>query len=123
MDRLLAIIFFLALGLLALKQFVNAGESRLGAATSAAEIASLAASVDAHDVVMYSTDSCPYAAQAKTWLKGNGFAFTECNMSVDRRCEQEFLSYGGDGTPYLVVRGHHMRDGFDSDEFLAALRR
>jgi hypothetical protein len=49
-----------------------------------------------------------------------------CNMSVERRCEAEFKAYGGNGTPFLVIRRggkeHHMEDGFDSDEFLAALR-
>jgi hypothetical protein len=34
---------------------------------------------------------------------------------------QDFTRYGGTGTPYLVVRGHHMKDGFDSDQFLALL--
>jgi hypothetical protein len=24
---------------------------------------------------------------------------------------------------YLIVRGHHLKDGFDSDEFIAALAR
>jgi len=45
---------------------------------------------------------------------------------VDARCEQEFRDYGANGTPYLVLqrhgKSHHMKDGFDSDEFLAALQ-
>lgn len=87
------------------------------------QIHALATTVRAEEVVMYSTSECPYCAQAKAWLNRYGFAFTECNMSLEPRCEQEFRAYGADGTPYLVVRGHHMKDGFDSDEFLAALRR
>jgi glutaredoxin len=86
-------------------------------------ISSLAAEVQTGDIVMYSTTSCPYCREAGAWMRRNGFAFTECNMTTDLRCESEFLSYGGTGTPYLVVRGHHMKDGFNSDEFLAALRR
>lgn len=93
---------------------------------STAQIQQLAASVKAEEVVMYSTTECPYCREAKGWLAQNGFAFTECNMSVERRCEAEFKAYGGNGTPFLVIRrngkGHHMKDGFDSDEFLAALR-
>jgi hypothetical protein len=27
------------------------------------------------------------------------------------------------GVPYLIVKGQHMKDGFDSDEFVAALGR
>jgi hypothetical protein len=47
-------------------------------------------------------------------------------MSVEPRYEQEFRSHGAEGIPYLVVRRNgrtrHMKDGFDSDEFLAALQ-
>lgn len=39
----------------------------------------------------------------------------------DRLCEGDLESLGS-GVPYLIVRGHHMKDGFDSDEFIAALR-
>lgn len=92
---------------------------------STAQIQTLAASVKAEEVVMYSTTDCSYCHAAKGWLAQNGFAFTECNMSVQRRCESEFKAYRGNGTPFLVIRRgdkeHHMKDGFDSDEFLAAL--
>ncbi len=96
------------------------------ASLDAAGIRALASSVKATQVVMYSTTECTYCAQAKGWLAQNGFAFTECNMSVERRCEDEFRSYGASGTPFLVLtngagRTHHMKNGFDSDEFLAAL--
>ena len=46
-------------------------------------------------------------------------------MSLDSRCIDQFRALQGEGTPYLVVRGprgeHHMKNGFDSDEFLSAL--
>lgn len=105
------------------KQFGESGLSAASDSLSAAELSALAATVNPGEVVMYTTTECPYCAQAKGWLNQNGFAFTECNMSVDPPCEREFLSYGGNGTPYLVVRGQHMKDGFDSDEFLALLAR
>ena len=64
--------------------------------------------------------------QARGWLADKGFAFTECNMSVDRRCGDEFRAYKANGTPFLVIRRggrtHEMHEGFDSEEFLAALR-
>lgn len=83
----------------------------------------LAANVKPGEVVMYSTTECAYCGRAKSWLAQNGFAFTECNMSMSRECERQFLSYGANGTPYLVVRGQHMKDGFDSDAFLALLQQ
>lgn len=93
---------------------------------SSSDIQAIAADVTADEVVIYTTSECPYCAQAKGWLNQYGFAFTECNMSVERRCETELHAYGGDGTPYLVIRRggkvHHMKDGFDSEEFLAAVR-
>ena len=92
------------------------------AADAATDIATLAASVQAEEVVIYTTSTCTYCAQAMRWLDQHGFAYTECNMSTTPRCEQAFLAHGATGTPYLIVRSHHMKDGFDSDEFLAALR-
>jgi glutaredoxin len=90
---------------------------------TAENLRTLAATVQAGDVVMYSTSECPYCAEAKSWLNQHGFAFTECNMSVNKQCITEFKSYGADGTPFLIVRGHQMKDGFDSDEFIAALSK
>ena len=46
-------------------------------------------------------------------------------MSLDSRCIDQFRALQGEGTPCLVVRGprgeHHMKNGFDGDEFLSAL--
>lgn len=96
-----------------------------GGSMDAGSIRQLAASVRAEQVVMYSTTECGYCTQARDWLQGHGFAFTECNMSLDSRCVQQFEALGATGTPYLIVRGprgeQHMKEGFDSDAFLAAL--
>lgn len=93
---------------------------------TAEQIQSLARTVQAEEVVMYSTTECAYCAQARAWMARYDFAFTECNMSVKPRCQDEFNAYGANGTPYLVIRRHgkehHMKDGFDSEEFLAALQ-
>lgn len=47
-------------------------------------------------------------------------------MRIDARCEAAFRAHGADGTPFLVIRRggkvHHMRNGFDSDAFIQALR-
>jgi glutaredoxin len=91
--------------------------------TTEPPLKALAAQTRAGDIVLYSSDPCPYSREAKAWLRANGFPFTDCNLSTDRHCEAEFLSHGATGTPYLIVRGHHMKDGFDSDEFIAALAR
>lgn len=104
------------------KHFHPLANGHVNAEFSAAAISDLASTVKASDVVMYSTNECAYCAQAKSWLQQNGFAFTECNMSVSIQCEHEFKRYGATGTPYLLVKGHQMKNGFDSDEFLTALK-
>ena len=47
-------------------------------------------------------------------------------MCLARRCERQFLAYGATATPYLVIRRggrtYHMKDGFDSEEFLRVLK-
>ncbi len=117
------LIFVLLASHIAWKQW---GRDSASSDLTTPQIQTLAASVKAEEVVMYSTTECPHCHVAKGWLAQNGFAFTECNMSVERRCEAEFKTYGADGTPFLVIRRggkeRHMKDGFDSDEFLAALR-
>lgn len=117
-------ILLLAVGCLHLawKNFDSSGSPGSTGNMSSEQIGALAATVKSGDVVMYSTTECGYCTQARGWLNQNGFAFTECNMSVDERCVQKFRSYGADGTPFLLVRGYQMKNGFDSDEFLATLR-
>jgi glutaredoxin len=126
MSRLVLIVLVLVSAYFGWKHFMAPkSEFESGASVGMERMQALAASVKADEVVMYSTTECPYCREAKGWLDRHGFAFTECNMSVDTRCEQEFKAYGANGTPFLVItRGgktHQMRDGFDSDEFLAAV--
>ena len=127
MKQLLTIPVILAAVLWGWKHIDESGLRAASGSLSAAELGALAATVNPGEVVMYSITECPYCAQAKGWLNQNGFAFTECNMSLESSCESEFNSYGGNGTPYLVAqrngKAHHMKDGFDSNEFPRAAAR
>jgi glutaredoxin len=119
MNQLLKLLLLLAV----LKfgwTFFNGGPISAGRFSSE-EIANIAATVSAGEVVMYTTTSCGYCAQARHWLNQYRIAFTECNTDTSDRCARELTAYGGDGVPYLVVRGQHMREGFDSDQFLTIL--
>jgi glutaredoxin len=87
------------------------------------QLRAMASKTRAEDIVIYTMNGCPYAAQAKAWLKSYGFDFIDCNISSDKHCEAEFRAYDATGTPYLIVHGHHMKDGFDSEEFIEALAR
>jgi len=88
---------------------------------STEELTQLASTVRPDDVLIYTTTDCQYCAQAKAWMTQYGFAFTECDAQVRADCARDLQALGS-GVPYLVVRGHHMKNGFDSDEFIAALR-
>lgn len=37
-------------------------------------------------------------------------------------CERKLQELGGVGVPFLMVKGKPMKNGFDSDEFLALLK-
>lgn len=89
---------------------------------SAEAVASLAQTVKAEDVTIYTTADCQYCAEAKDWMKHYGFTFRECDVERESHCQQEFSTYRADGVPFLVIRGRQMRDGFDADLFLAALQ-
>lgn len=89
---------------------------------AASEVQALAASVKSGDVIIYTTTTCPYCAQAKSWLTQNGFTFTECDAQTSMDCERKLQELGGVGVPFLMVKGQPMKDGFDSDEFLALLK-
>nr|WP_315194859.1 glutaredoxin domain-containing protein [uncultured Aquabacterium sp.] len=65
-----------------------------------ADMATIAASVQAEEVVIYTTSTCTYCAQAMRWLDQQGFAYTECNMSTTPRCEQEFVRCDGGKTTH-----------------------
>jgi glutaredoxin len=96
--------------------------SRFSTGASTEELAQLASTVKPDDVLIYTTTECPYCAETKSWMAQYGFPFTECDATKNARCERELESLGADGVPYLIVRGKHLKEGFDSDAFVAALR-
>lgn len=91
-------------------------------AVSTEDLHALAATVKPGDIVVYSTSTCSSCAQTKSWLGSNGFAYTECDVEREARCDREFSQLHGQAVPLLVVRGKRMSEGFDGGEFVAALR-
>ena len=52
----------------------------------------------------------------------NGFKAQTCEIDKDSDCLSRLKTYDPKSTvPYLIVKGHHMKSGFDSDELIAAL--
>lgn len=101
------------------------GVSRLGHFSgnpSVEQLNQLAANTQASDVLMYSAAWCPNCTAAKGWMAQYGFKYQECDVDTGSNCASQLKSLDPQGgVPYLIVKGHHMKDGFDSDEFLAAL--
>ena len=95
---------------------------RISSSPSTEQLTQLAASAAASDVVMYSATWCPNCAAAKSWLGQHGFKAQICEVDKDSACQAQLQTLDSQmGVPYLIVKGRHMKDGFDSDEFLAAL--
>lgn len=65
------------------------------------------------EVKVYSTPTCGYCQQAKQYLKENGVAFTEYDISVDQMAAQEMMQLTSQmGVPVIVVDGQAII-GFD----------
>lgn len=96
--------------------------SRLGRDAGPEQLSALAAGTQDGDIFVFSADWCPNCREAKNWMDRYGFKYEQCDIDRDHGCRARLASLGGDGIPYLIVRGHHMRDGFDPREFVAAMR-
>ena len=77
--------------------------------------------VQAQEVVMYATSSCPYCAHARAWLKNNRVPFTECNVEQSATCSAQYESQGSPGVPLMKVR-NQWRLGFDPAWLTLALQ-
>ena len=122
MNRFVAILLVLACVHLGWKYLGSMKVVNARGEVSKASLNALATTAKAEDEEMYSTTECGHCTQAKGWLNQYGFAFIECNMSVSKQCEREFKGYGATGTPFLIVRAAQMKDGFNSEQFLALLK-
>lgn len=76
----------------------------------------------AHEVVMYTTSTCPYCGKARTWLTQHGVPFVECNVETSATCHQRYEQQGSPGVPLMQVRGRwHL--GFEPEWLLMALQK
>jgi len=64
------------------------------------------------DIVMLSSQTCPYCERAREWMSEQRVPFKECMIETDAACLAEFQARGGLGTPTMVVRGRTVV-GFD----------
>ncbi len=65
------------------------------------------------NIVVYTTPTCAYCAQAKAFLTRQGVRFIEKNVAADRRAAEEMVRISGQrGVPVITVDGQVVI-GFD----------
>lgn len=74
-------------------------------------------------VTVYSTPTCPYCIRAKQFLKEQGIAFRDVDVSSDRESAEEMRKKSGQmGVPVLDIGGEIIV-GFDKEQIRTALGR
>lgn len=72
-------------------------------------------------VVFYGTETCPYCAKARDYLRGRGVAFADYDVNRSPQAKQAFGKLEGVGVP-LVIIGNRRIDGYNVKAFDAALK-
>lgn len=67
------------------------------------------------NVIVYSSNTCPYCTLAKDYLEEKGVEYTEKNVQTDKVARQELMAMGHMGVPVLVIEGEEIV-GFDKDK-------
>ena len=84
-------------------QLLNTGsEDRLGR--------ELAAAARPGDIVMLSSQTCPYCTQARLWLTRHRVSFSECFIERDAACAARYEALQSPGTPTLILVTHHVEE-------------
>lgn len=67
------------------------------------------------NVLVYSSNTCPYCTLAKNYLEEKGVSYTEKNVQTDKEARNELMQMGHMGVPVLVIDGEEIV-GFDKDK-------
>ncbi|MEZ0471743.1 glutaredoxin family protein [Luteimonas salinilitoris] len=66
------------------------------------------------DVTIYTMSTCAASQEAKSWLAGQGIAYTEKVVDQSEQALSEVKRLGAQRTPLLLI-GRYQMEGFDSD--------
>ena len=72
------------------------------------------------NVVVFSSDTCPYCTLAKQFLSNNNIEFTEKNVSSDTEARKELMKMGHMGVPVILVDEQEIV-GFDEPKLRSLL--
>jgi glutaredoxin len=81
----------------------------------------MATQAKAGDIMMISSENCPYCKQARAWFTQNKVVFGECFIERDAACAEAYRVLQAPGTPTLLVRGQR-QVGFSPERVMLALR-
>jgi glutaredoxin-like YruB-family protein len=65
-----------------------------------------------HEVVIYTSSTCPHCVSAKQYLSQKGVDYVEKNVSTDPQARKELIQMGYMGVPVIIVDGEEIV-GFD----------
>lgn len=74
------------------------------------------------NVVVYTSNTCPYCTLAKNYLNEKGIEFTEKNVQTDKEARKELMNMGHMGVPVVVVDGEQVV-GFDKEKLETLLSK
>lgn len=60
------------------------------------------------NVLVYSSNTCPYCTLAKNYLEEKGVSYTEKNVQTDKEARNELMQMGHMGVPVLVIDGEEI---------------
>ncbi|NLY76771.1 MAG: glutaredoxin family protein [Tissierellia bacterium] len=62
----------------------------------------------AKDVIIYTSNTCPYCVTAKEYLQEKGISYTEKNIQEDLTARKELMDMGHMGVPVLLIDGEEV---------------
>ncbi len=60
------------------------------------------------DVVVFSSNTCPYCVAAKEYLEQLGVDYIEKNIQTDKAARNELMKMGHMGVPVLLINGEEV---------------
>jgi glutaredoxin 3 len=62
------------------------------------------------DIILYTTQICPYCVRAKNLLKQKGQSWTEIDVTHDEKLREEMMAKAGGRrtVPQIFINGHHV---------------
>lgn len=74
------------------------------------------------NVVVYGTETCPFCAQARAYLRERNIPFADIDVAKSAKGKQDFSELKGDKVPLILVGGRRLV-GFNKAALEAALAK